>query len=145
MWWKANQEREYLLHFKFQICEMKEVWVIDDDRILGPLMVRFLTKIDPLIQPVWYEDAEVALEGLSKGLAHPQLILLDLFMPVLDGWQFLDEYAKTIAKPTSSRLYVLTSSIDPRDQERAEKHPLVDGFLSKPVSLEVMQPILKTV
>lgn len=121
---------------------MKEVWVIDDDKILGPLMVRFLKKMDPNLEVVWFEDGELALLEIVKSKSHPSLILLDLFMPILDGWQFLDEYTKAVDKPAYARVYILSSSLDPRDRERAEKHPLVDGFLTKPISPDVLQPIL---
>ena len=86
-------------------------------------------------------NGEVALnyfEALSKaedGLLNvPEIILLDLNMPIMDGWEFLEIFQSKypqFAKKT--KVFILSSSINPNDKERARSESLVYGFLSKPL------------
>ncbi len=69
----------------------------------------------------------------------PQLIFLDLNMPVMGGWEFLeyfnsDEYADF----HSVKVVVLSSTIDPEDLEKAKKYPMVVDFLSKPITISML-------
>jgi CheY-like chemotaxis protein len=71
----------------------------------------------------------------------PEIILLDLNMPIWDGWQFLDEFTKI---PISSTviIYILTSSNDPDDLKRAETYNLSKSYLVKPITLDQLKTIL---
>jgi len=72
------------------------------------------------------------LISVEKKESIPDLILLDLDMPVMDGWEFLDAFLKLpIAKQVC--VFVLTSSIHPHDREKARHYSLVKGFFSKPL------------
>ncbi len=65
----------------------------------------------------------------------PDLILLDLNMPIMDGWQFLNEYEKiypTLKKDVT--IYILSSSNNPKDIEKAQDFEKVSGYLTKPIS-----------
>lgn len=72
------------------------------------------------------------LKSVKEGITIPDLILLDLDMPVMDGWEFLDAFMKLpIAKQVC--VFVLTSSIHPNDREKAKHYNIVKGFFSKPL------------
>jgi CheY-like chemotaxis protein len=71
----------------------------------------------------------------------PELILLDLNMPIWDGWQFLDEFTKIPIK-TKVTIYILTSSNDPEDYKKAKKYNLLGNYLVKPISLDQLKKVL---
>ncbi len=88
------------------------------------------------------KDAYDTLKALfvnSENL--PQIIFLDLNMPVWDGWQFLDEFTK-IPVTQKITIYILTSSVHEEDLKRAETYSLTRNYLVKPISPEQMKTLL---
>lgn len=71
----------------------------------------------------------------------PEIILLDLNMPIWDGWQFLDEFTKIPIK-TKIIIYILTSSNSEEDKKMAEKYNLDENYLIKPISLSEIKTVL---
>ncbi|MET6991761.1 hypothetical protein [Sediminicola arcticus] len=61
----------------------------------------------------------------------PEVIFLDLNMPVIDGWEFLDEFAK-LDIPEKIDIYVVGSSLDIRDKEKLKEYDMVINMISKP-------------
>ncbi|GGA78247.1 response regulator [Flavobacterium palustre] len=74
----------------------------------------------------------------------PEIILLDLNMPVWDGWQFLDEFTKIPIK-TKITIYILTSSNSEEDKQRAEEYNLNGNYLIKPISLKEIKTVLEEI
>jgi CheY-like chemotaxis protein len=72
----------------------------------------------------------------------PELILLDLNMPVLDGWQFLDEFVK-IKYDGKVTIYIVSSSIMASDFAKAEKYEQVCNYIIKPVTPETLKSIVE--
>lgn len=70
----------------------------------------------------------------------PQLIFLDLNMPVMGGWEFLDCFSTAdYCDHNTIKVIILSSTIDPEDLEKAKKYPMVLDFLSKPISKEMLE------
>ena len=76
----------------------------------------------------------------------PDVIFLDLNMPIMDGWEFLDEFLK-IPRSLKKRitLYVVSSSIDPRDINRAKSISLVEDYLIKPITYEELKKVFSAI
>ena len=94
-------------------------------------------------------SGQEALNYLKSELegTHPQptLIFLDINMPGMNGWEFLEEYEKLeLAQKGEVVLTMLSNSIDDRDQEKAENYNTVRGYYSKPLSEDGLESILET-
>ncbi len=72
----------------------------------------------------------------------PDLILLDLNMPIWDGWQFLDEFIK-IPNVNPITIYIMTSSVDPEDIEKAKTYDAVSNYLIKPITMAELKKLME--
>ncbi len=83
--------------------------------------------------------------GIYEQLAYPQpeLILLDINMPVMDGWEFLEAYHHLEeSQKTKAIIVMLTTSFNPDDKTRAEKNANISGFKYKPLTMEMVNEIM---
>ena len=117
------------------------VALVDDDKIFqltASKTIKALHLSDNVLQ---FENGEEALEFLRLNAADsdslPDYIFLDINMPFVDGWMFLEDYAhlkENLKKEI--RIYMVSSSIDPRDIHRAQSIPDVQEYVVKPLSRE---------
>ncbi|MFN4974536.1 MAG: response regulator [Bacteroidota bacterium] len=128
---------------------IKKVLCVDDDALsltISELMlnsVSFTEQIDKAM------DGKDALDYLDKILEEkdmtgkaPQLILLDINMPVMNGWEFLQEFVPAYAeKLPDTKIIILSSTIDPEDFAQAKKFPVVVDFISKPLDLQMLESL----
>ncbi len=121
--------------------EEKEIVLVDDDNLQYMLVKSVLNKIDSKIKITFFRNPEDALIYLQENeeAKLPALILLDLNMPEMTGWEFLDQYANYEHK---SKVVILSSSIDANDISKANIHPDVLEFCSKPLYLDKMNEII---
>ena len=88
------------------------------------------------------KDAFTKLKAIiSSGEKLPELILLDLNMPVWDGWQFLDAF-KEIPVEDTIDIFILTSSNNEADIERAKNYNIDSNYIVKPITLEKLQDVI---
>ena len=119
--------------------------IIDDDPIyiFGIKRVLEIGKI--CNETLVFNNGKDAFDKLSElhhtGAELPDLILLDLNMPVWDGWYFLDEFSR-IPLEKKVMIYIVSSSIDPADIKRAKFYDEVDTFVIKPVTLDKLRTLL---
>ena len=127
---------------------VKCVCIIDDDPIFVYGIKRMMKEIDFCDELIVYTSGESALNELGslvhEGKKLPDIIFLDVNMPVMDGWLFLDDFVK-IPNHNQNHLsfYILSSSINTDDLEKAKNYELVNNFISKPVSSSDLKCLLK--
>ncbi len=121
-------------------------YIIDDDPIFVLVLKKILTKMNhfPHIKNlVNGHEALIKLKEISNSKEQfPDIIFLDLNMPVLDGWQFLDEIEKFSFKD-KLKIYIVSSTIDTSEIEKAKNYKSVISFISKPTSATELARILK--
>ena len=116
----------------------QRILLVDDDPIFLTLAELAIKKERTDVEIFKAFNGEEAIEFLSNDKV--DAIYLDLNMPVMNGWEFLD--ACVDRNQTSNKIFVLTSSIDPSDKKRAEEHPLVAIMLEKPLNKEKIEKSL---
>ncbi|WP_142685067.1 response regulator [Chitinophaga polysaccharea] len=119
------------------------IFIVDDDPIHQQIAKIMIERQAISSHIRVFSDAQDVLDFLRENAvdvqALPDLILLDLNMPVMDGWEFLEEYAVFQDQlPKQIRIFVLTSSIDEKDKERVNAYSFVTGYLTKPLSKEII-------
>jgi two-component system, chemotaxis family, chemotaxis protein CheY len=121
--------------------------LVDDDKIFQLTASKTLMSIQAANKVLQFENGEDALvylrqnSGSSESL--PDFIFLDINMPMVDGWMFLDDFSilkDHLAKPV--KIFMVSSSIDPRDMTRAKSHGAVSDYIVKPVTREKFREIL---
>jgi CheY-like chemotaxis protein len=122
------------------------VYVIEDDLITAKITEVHLRQHAAFGHVQRYQNGQPALQALRQASAQqaplPDLILLDLNMPVMDGWEFLEALAKQ-AWSQRLRICVLTSSIQPDDLLKAKAYQEVKGYFSKPVSTTLLNELVQ--
>lgn len=118
---------------------VKNLLLIDDDEIFTFMTKKIIEQTHLAEQIKVFANGKDAIEFLKKTVENdatlPEVIFLDLSMPVLDGWGFLEEYIKL--KPRFGKkitLYIISSSVSPKDHERAKTYSDVSDFIVKPMS-----------
>jgi CheY-like chemotaxis protein len=88
----------------------------------------------------YFNDLQINNAGAAIS-DYPKLIFLDLNMPVMGGWEFLDHFSKEEYRSAfgDCKVIVLSSTIDPEDIRKAKTYPMVLDFLSKPISNEMLE------
>ncbi len=117
--------------------KINTAFIIDDDPIFVFGSKVLLKKNGFASNIVVFQNGKEALEKIvellqSQGVL-PEVIFLDLNMPIMDGWEFLEAFGK-LSGVEHIRLYILSSSIDSRDMERAKQYDIVTDFIAKPLT-----------
>ena len=129
---------------------IKNMTLIDDDDIFVFLTKKAIesTSLVELIRV--FGNGQDAINFLQENFedvnALPEIILLDLSMPIMDGWQFLDQFTKLAPKIDKKiTIYICSSSISPNDVELAKKNSLVTDYVIKPITKEKLIDLLKNI
>lgn len=121
------------------------IFLVDDDsedNYFHQIVIREMNITDTI------EIAQNGLEALAfltkPNQVAPQLIFLDINMPKMNGWEFLEAYVKLSSDQKAKVIVVmLTTSINPADRKRAEQFPEIASFCSKPLTEKMMVEILE--
>jgi len=129
------------LRNKIDIC-----CIIDDDPIsvFGiKLLIKQLDFCEKLIVYANGEDAILGMKtSIAKSIKLPSLIFLDLDMPIMDGWEFLEGFAEIPEKYRKDvSVNILSSSINSVDHKRARDNKIVSDYVVKPITIEALKSI----
>ncbi len=125
-----------------------KAYVVDDDIVYTMGIKRLLKRMNQTQEVAFFDNGKQAFDELIANKDNleqlPNVILLDINMPVMDGWEFLKAYTKAKAQLCKKIIiYMISSSINPSDIEKAKAFEDITEYLEKPVTLEDLQQMLE--
>ena len=126
------------------------ILLIDDDEINNFISIKLIKKALSNAEISSCLNGRLAIEELTEMQKNspeklPDFILLDINMPIMNGWEFLDEYKRLNIDTTGkSKIFIISSSVFSNDISRAKSYPLVKNFISKPLSVEKIREMLES-
>jgi len=132
---------------------LEQILCIDDDPITLMLCKKVISKSSFSHEVITAQNGEEALHHFNilkytndKAKKRPELIFLDLNMPIMGGWEFLDHFTSPDYQEFNTvPVIVLSSTIDPEDLAKAKKYPIIIDFLSKPITLAMLEYLKKKI
>ena len=125
------------------------VLLVDDDEINNFISIKLIkkallnTEIMACLNGKFAIDqlVEIQRNDISK---LPDYILLDINMPIMNGWEFLDEYKRLNIDPLNkTKIFIISSSVFSNDINKARSYPLVKDFISKPLNVDKIVELFK--
>jgi CheY-like chemotaxis protein len=125
------------------------IMLVDDDPDDIFLHTREIKKAELAVQIIVKENAKQALEYLkeqenSSDGSYPDVIFLDINMPAIDGWEFLEKYSKLDnAFQERVKVFMLSTSSNPADKLRAKQWKFVYDYIEKPLTKNTLEDIIE--
>ena len=124
------------------------ILLIDDDLIANFYNQKVILKTQPTAKVISFEGAKMALNYLNKlnddgKHPSPDIILLDINMPEMDGWSFLESYTKTkFSKNSATKIFILTSENFEENKEKKARYKIVSNYICKPLDKNKLKKLL---
>src|ERR1700760_3128064 len=126
------------------------VLLVDDDEINNFISIKLIKKALLNTEIMACLNGKFAIDQLvdiqrKDPEKLPDYILLDINMPIMNGWEFLDEYKRLNIDPSGKcKIYIISSSVFSNDINKARSYPIVKSFISKPLSVEKIKELFET-
>ena len=124
--------------------KLKTVLLLDDNGATNIIHKKFIVKANCAEQILKFQNGVDALHYLNlEATEPPDLVFVDINMPIMNGWQFLEELGKVKTlfkkKPT---VILLSTSLSPTDREKANNIEIIDQVKLKPLTVKAVQEIV---
>lgn len=120
------------------------VYFVEDDHATNVYNEIVFTKLEELKSVKFFEDSTKAYYQIQSAKEKPNIIFLDINMPKMSGWQFVEKIEESpydfLADPY--HVYMLTTSLSRVDREKSKLNPFVKGFIEKPLTKEKILEVL---
>lgn len=126
--------------------KIEKVCIIDDDSIFIYGAKRLMKETNFCENLTVFNNGQDALESfhdiLKAGEELPFILFLDINMPIMTGWEFLDSFIEIVGRTNATvSVYIMSSSVDPRDLDQVLNYPIVKGYILKPLTPKDLQKI----
>jgi len=131
------------------INQAVSILLVDDDEINNFISIKLIKKALLTTEIMACLNGKFAIDQLVEIQRKdpsklPDYILLDINMPIMNGWEFLDEYKRLNIDPLGkSKIFIISSSVFSNDINKARSYPLVHSFISKPLSVEKIKEMFE--
>ena len=126
---------------------LRQIYVVDDSKIFRFTVLKLLIHVGYEGEIKEFENGKTALESIEKNVGIesklPDLILLDINMPVMNGFQLLDAIQNIGEAANKIKVRMLSSSIDLNDEAKSREYKQVIGFFTKPLTPEVAKKLIR--
>lgn len=128
----------------------KAIWVIDDDAIYQIIINKIIQRSQMFSSVTSFKNGKEALDALQNIIKNimnnnevlPDIILLDINMPIMDGWEFMEKMGLIKSKFNKKViLYIVSSSIAAEDKNKSKTYSDILGYLSKPFTMNDLELI----
>ncbi len=126
----------------------KTLCIIDDDDLYKLLLKKTIQKLEYNTEIMCFSNGEEAIQSFTKNKNNagklPDIVLLDINMPVMDGWEFMENYKSLrhdLCKPIT--VYIASSSIARQDVEKSEEYKEISGYLIKPIVKDTIKDLIQ--
>ncbi|MDR3695810.1 response regulator [Mucilaginibacter sp.] len=125
------------------------VLLVDDDEINNFISIKLIKKALLNTEIMACLNGKFAIDQLVEIQRNdpaklPDYILLDINMPIMNGWEFLDEYKRLNIDPSGkTKIFIISSSVFSNDINKARSYPLVKDFISKPLNVDKIVELFK--
>jgi CheY-like chemotaxis protein len=131
------------------MIRISTICIVDDDQVYQITTKKMLQRIASTNNILVFSDGTEAFQYLSEMISNkdalPDVIFLDINMPLMNAWEFLDAYAEIKPHlPKSITIYVISSSISDTDIERARQIEHVKDYFVKPITMDQYETMLQT-
>ena len=127
---------------------VETICIIDDDGLYTLLLKKKISKLELCESIITFPDGESAMQSLTELADNnqllPEIILLDINMPIMNGWEFMEAFMKLMPRITSKvAVYISSSSIAAEDRIKAQENIAIESYLTKPIDNEVLLQIAR--
>ena len=125
---------------------IETICIIDDDGLYTLLLKKKIEKLNLCESVISFPDGERAINNiaslLDSGGKLPEIILLDINMPIMNGWEFMEAFMKLMPRiTTKTTVYISSSSIAAEDRMKAQENVAIESYLTKPLENETLLKI----
>ncbi|MFA9213881.1 MAG: response regulator [Candidatus Methylacidiphilales bacterium] len=122
--------------------KIKTICIINDDDIFTFILKKSITKLNVCGQVITFSNGQEAMDAFSiSGAVVPEIILLDINMPIMDGWGFLSEF-EIIKTNEKVDIYLISAHVSDEDCLKVKTNKRITGILSDPTDNETIMKIV---